>query len=112
MMARGSSMFPFVPGGSRLSLSPRAERTICVGDIVCYPGQAQQVVAHRVREILPGPDGPCYRICGDGSSRSEVVPVEAIAWVVTRVEHRYFRYDTDSAIARLLSSAALDIVAS
>ncbi|HET6339915.1 MAG TPA: histidine kinase dimerization/phospho-acceptor domain-containing protein [Polyangiales bacterium] len=104
--ALGGSMFPFVPSNSLLYVTPPDRGSIRPGDIVCYPG-VRHVIAHRVAGVEVGPQGRVFVTRGDAAGSDERVPENAVAYVVTRVEHGWFAYDADGWFGRFLASAAL-----
>lgn len=99
-------MFPFVPSNSLLHVAPPELASIGPGDVVCYPG-AGQVIAHRVQRVAHGPRGPCFITRGDAMLAEEHVEAGAIAYVVRRVEHRFFEYDVDGWVGRRLAACAV-----
>lgn len=103
----GSSMFPFVPAGSVLSLSDRRSRSVEVGDIVCYPAPSGELVAHRIVAVEHGPNGAWLTTRGDAGGRAERIEPDAVAWIVDRVEHSWLRYETRGATGRVLARIAV-----
>lgn len=105
--ATGSSMFPFVPAGSLLSLSDRGSRAVEVGDIVCYPAPSGELVAHRVVAVEVGPNGAWLTTRGDAVGRAERIEPAAVAWIVDRVDHAWLRYETRGAAGRVFARIAV-----
>ena len=105
--ASGSSMFPFVPAGSVLSLVRPGRQAIGIGDVVCYPAPNRGLVAHRVVALEAHPDGTRLVMRGDAQRTPERIPLDAVAWIVDRVEHRWLRYDTASATGRAFARIAV-----
>ena len=96
-------MFPFVPGGSHLTLEQTQSVRIALGDIVCFIDEDEQLVAHRVVAVL----GNVLRVRGDRGGRDECVPVAAIFGRVLHVRRGLLSYATDGAIGRLLAHVVL-----
>ncbi|HEY2735422.1 MAG TPA: HAMP domain-containing sensor histidine kinase, partial [Polyangiales bacterium] len=96
-------MFPFIPSGSSLHLRAGCE-SIAIGDVVAYSlASSEGLIAHRVMRIAPD---ECV-VRGDAQTDEEVIARSAIAYVVTRVDHRRFAYDTGGRVGRLLARIAL-----
>jgi signal transduction histidine kinase len=80
--------------------------SVAPGDIVCYPGPGH-VIAHRVQRIEQSARGPVFVTRGDAMLEEEQVEERACAYVVRRVEHRYFAYATGGLLGRAAASCAL-----
>lgn len=106
ILATGSSMFPFVPAGSVLTLRARGERLLELGDIVCYPATTGELVAHRVVAIEYPGDDAWLTTRGDANGLEDRIEVGAVAWIVERVEHRWLCYDTDGLTGRTFARVA------
>lgn len=100
-------MNPFIPAGSRLRVRRVPVDEIRDGDVVCYLGEGGRSVAHRV--VGRGRSGVAIvlRTRGDAGGGEEQVPGDAVLYVVRRVEHRLFAYDTEGAIGRAIARIAL-----
>lgn len=106
--ARGGSMWPFIPSGSRLEVRRVPAGEIREGDVVCYLGGAGGTVAHRVVGREGGGDSAVFLARGDASSGdAERVPAGAVLYVVSRVVHPLVSYDTDGPAGRALARVAL-----
>jgi hypothetical protein len=107
--AIGSSMLPFVLPRSRLHLrltdntQPRLER----GDLVCYLGTGDKIVAHRVVAVRDDGDQLEYIVKGDAQAWTERVSAEAIVAAVERVDQPFFSYRTDGAVGRAVAFMAV-----
>jgi hypothetical protein len=82
--ARGVSMAPFVRDCDILTISPLRARAR-LGDVVAFTGESGGLVVHRVAARRGG----CYEIRADGLPDAlDLVPVDEVLGVVTRVERR------------------------
>jgi len=113
MLALGSSMFPWLPSGSMLTLEPASPERIRVGDIVVYPALLRResaLVAHRViaLELAETQGGLICIVRGDAQRETERVPASACAYVVTHVSRAAFRYRTSGLVGRVLARAAVE----
>ena len=107
--ARGGSMFPLVPAGATLEIKPARPAIIRLGDIVCYPNAAGEMVAHRIVGLQRKDMGAIeYRVRGDAQAQEEVVPASAVAYVVTGVNYRGLRYDPRGRVGRRLALLAVE----
>jgi signal transduction histidine kinase len=102
-------MFPFVPSGCSLQVRLASAGPILRGDIVAYPGTGdlRALVAHRVVRVEQVAGATWYVTRGDAQHHEEVIPECAIAYVVTRVNHRAFTYATNGTVGRVLARIAL-----
>lgn len=99
LVARGGSMRPWIPPGSRLLVRPAAAAALAVGDVVLGELAPGRLVVHRLL-VRPGPDGRPARTKGDRNPRADR-PL-ASAELLGRVE-RVLR--PDGAEAHLLRPA-------
>jgi signal transduction histidine kinase len=102
-------MFPFVPSGCLLEVRLASAGPIRPGDIVAYPGAnaPRALVAHRVLRVQREAGATWYVTRGDAQHHEERIAECAIAYVVTRVRHRAFAYDTDGRVGRVLARIAV-----
>lgn len=105
--AIGGSMTPFILPGSKLHVERQTTESISKGDVVCYIGEYAQGMAHRVMRKTVSDLGVMLFTKGDAQNAEEAVPAESVVFVVKRVEHRIFSYDTGSLVGRLVASIAL-----
>ena len=105
VVSTGLSMFPSVFPGARLEVSPVEKRQVKVGDILCFPGEGDTIIAHRVLSMTGEPSDPTFYVRGDGQGgvQPEAVSGDSAAFVVDRVEQRYFSYDTVGGLGRAFS---------
>lgn len=103
----GKSMLPFILPGSRLDVKPVKSKEICVGDVVCYPSASTQMVAHRVVGIHRQSEGARFEVRGDYQNSIDIIDEKAIAAVVTKVNHRWFSYSTNSLLGKWAKNLAL-----
>ncbi|MEY4549750.1 MAG: hypothetical protein RL685_5945 [Pseudomonadota bacterium] len=83
-VARGASMWPSIPSGSRLEVQPCPASDLKVGDIAAFELGAQLVV-HRVTQVMP--EG--IRLQGDNRERSDgEIPADQVLGRATVVERR------------------------
>lgn len=101
--SKGGSMFPFVPGGSLLTVESARQTRFAAGDIICFIGEGKQLVAHRVIEVADG----MLRVRGDRGGCDELVPASAVFGRVLHVRRGLLDYATDDAVGRLLAHVAL-----
>ncbi len=81
--AHGSSMWPFVLSGDRLTIQPLAGRPIRVADILLYRAPGQHLTAHRVI----GMENGCLRVRGDRlRAPLELVEQDAVLGRVVALE--------------------------
>jgi signal peptidase I len=104
----GGSMTPFILGGSRINVTAKPADQIKIGDIVGFIGYKKNPVAHRVIDKKTENGKIVFKIRGDAQKQHEWVPASAITFIVTRVEHRYLSYNTDSYTGRLFTRIALE----
>jgi hypothetical protein len=90
-----------------LQVEPVRIEEIARGDVVCFPGDRETVVAHRVIGRTGDVESRLFAIRGDAQEVAEHVPAAAIAYVVTRVEHPLFSYDTRGVLGRCIARFAL-----
>jgi len=110
MRAVGSSMFPCVPSGSVLGLTPVDDLSLVrVGDVLAYVG-VTGVVAHRVVGVETAGAGLCFVMRGDAQSASAVerVVAGALAYRVTHVSRRGLSYSTSGWFGRALARLAVE----
>lgn len=110
--AEGLSMFPFILPGSRLFVEAVDGETVRVGDIVCYPSNREQMVAHRVVAIHTRDGQRFFWVKGDSSPVGEEIPMNAIAYTVSRIEHGLVSYKTKGFIGSIIRRLALNEVLS
>ena len=104
--AVGTSMLPAILPGDKLDVESATNRSIEIGDIVCFPSNTFQVFAHRVIEKKKRTTGNTYVIAGDTHGSKEEVEEEAIAFVVSRVRG-CISYKTDSLLGVIFAHVAM-----
>jgi len=86
--ARGSSMWPAIPSGSRIEVQPCGVSELEVGQIAAFE-RAGRVVVHRVESITP--EG--VRFAGDGLERGDgIVAPEQVLGRARVLERRAIRW--------------------
>jgi signal transduction histidine kinase len=102
-------MFPFIPSGSLLSVCESQPGDVHVGDVIAYPtpGRWRALVAHRVVRIEHAADTTWYTTLGDSQPYEERIAESAVVYVVTRVAHRYFAYQTRGPLGRAFARIAI-----
>ena len=86
--ACGSSMLPWIKDGDMLTIQPRTENEIRVGQVVFYPSAGDRPVVHRVIRIQLKGSQSMIVTRGDASPKSEEhVKLEEVLGVVVRI-HR------------------------
>lgn len=104
----GTSMMPFIPPGSILTVERFSDEKIEIGDVVCYIDATGGGTAHRVVgvERRNGEDPTRIWVRGDAQQRVEEIPADAIAYIASSVCWRKMSYRTQSIVGRMLSRAA------
>ena len=103
----GGSMIPFVLPGSVLRVERVPFEEIEKGDVICVIGENSGGGAHRVVEKMNSEDRAVVLTRGDAREFGEIVPAESVVFVVRRVEHRLFSYDSKGSIGRIIAHVAL-----
>jgi len=103
IQSQGGSMFPFIPGKSWLVVEPVGTAPLVPGDVVCFIGQDEQLVAHRVITV----NGDSLSVRGDRGGGCEEVPTNAVFGRVLHVQRGPLRYRTAGVVGRVLAHVAL-----
>ena len=106
--AVGGSMSPFILPGSTLSVERVCAASIRKGDVICFIGDNAEGITHRVSREPMGGSEAFLSTKGDAQRDDERVPQEAIVFVVRRVRHRFFSYNTGSLVGRVVARIALE----
>lgn len=99
-------MYPFIPGGSRLTVKEYDGGALSPGDVVGYIG-VDGLVAHRVLSVVGEPPHASVRVRGDAQKQPEELAIEAIAYVVLEVAYRGVRYRLDDPTGQLVARLAM-----
>lgn len=101
--ARGSSMWPSIPSGSRLEVRACRAAELRVGDLAAFE-QRGQLVVHRVTQVSPGG----VRLQGDNRQRSDGhVPAEQVLGRARVLERRRLRWRWPSSSELLRAGRAV-----
>jgi hypothetical protein len=100
-------MLPSILPRSVLHVDLVACDSIRPGDVVSFPGSDGAMVAHRVVRAPDGEGSTTILVKGDGQAQAELLPVEAVAYIVTRVEHPLWSYDVTGPTGRTLAWVAI-----
>jgi signal transduction histidine kinase len=92
-----------------LSVHTQQPGDVRVGDVVAYldRNSPRSLVAHRVVHIEHSAGTTWYLTRGDAQSHEERISASAVAYVVTRVAHRRFAYDTRGPLGRTFARIAV-----
>ncbi len=107
MLAEGASMIPSIFPGAELHVKNADPSKTNVGDVLLYPGPNKKIVAHRVIRIEQQKDGVVFITRGDAQHTEYAIPESAAAFVVQRVEQRWFSYDVDGCQGVLIARLAV-----
>jgi hypothetical protein len=99
-------MLPAIFPGSNLYVDSARPEDLRPGDVACYLGKGNVVVAHRV-VCGPSENGEDLIVKGDSQPEPENLPRSAVMYKVMRVEHRFLSYDTDGILGSSLARMAL-----
>lgn len=84
ILARGGSMLPFVRDGDVALVTPMADKSIDLGDIVCYENPPGRLFLHRVIAH----DGDRIVTKGDALASAEVIDSRQVLGTVVAIERR------------------------
>ena len=103
----GISMLPAIWPGARIETCNKKIEDICVGDVVCYPGDSSTMVAHRVVAIEAASDQRIFITRGDAQTKTDRIEEEAVCGVVDRVIYPVGYYETSGIVGRFFARYAV-----